>query len=142
MTRPARLLLRSGLVLLAMLQTTLGIWMLLAPRAFYNDVPTVSDYPPYNEHLISDLGALYLALAIPLAIGAVTLARPTVVPALAAYAVFAALHLTFHASHADPTAGSVALDAGLAALLILVLTLLALRLSQRSSRAEDTPVRP
>jgi hypothetical protein len=91
MTRPGRAVMRSGLVVLAVVQTVVGTWMIFAPRTFYDGVLTVSDYPPYNGHLLSDLGALYLALAIPLTIGAVNLAQQTTVPTLAAYAVFAAL---------------------------------------------------
>ena len=45
-----------------------GAWALLAPRAFYDTFPSSGFGPgvgvdgPFNEHLIRDVGALYLAL--------------------------------------------------------------------------------
>jgi hypothetical protein len=91
--------LRGGLVLLTCVQTGIGTWMLLAPRSFYDTVPTVAMYPPYNQHLLNDLGALNLALALVLAVAAVSLSRPLTTTGLTAYLAYAVPHLTFHATH-------------------------------------------
>jgi len=46
-----------------------GFWALLAPRSFYDDFPGggrswVSALPPYNEHLVRDVGGLPSNLAV------------------------------------------------------------------------------
>lgn len=55
------------------------------PRSFYAGVLGVSALPPYNEHLMRDLGGLYLALAVVLGAAGVRLQRSLVRTALAAY---------------------------------------------------------
>lgn len=56
--------LRAGLWLLTFVSAGQGVWAYLAPRSFYNDVPTVSMYPPFSEHFVSDFGGLQLAMTI------------------------------------------------------------------------------
>ncbi len=74
-----------------------------APRAFYNDFPFarhwVDRLPPYNEHLVTDVGALYLGFALVLGWAAVTLERQLVRAACAGWIAFSVLHLAFHARH-------------------------------------------
>src|SRR5262249_61768974 len=53
MTGP-RLALRAGLLLLTVIEAGQGFWLYLAPRSFYDDIPTVAADPPFNEHLLSD----------------------------------------------------------------------------------------
>lgn len=53
---------------LSVVSVQIGVWALVAPRAFYDDFPGlgrawVSVDGPFNEHLIRDVGALNLALA-------------------------------------------------------------------------------
>jgi len=50
--------LRAGLVFFTLVQTLVGGWILLSPRSFYDDVPWVAMLPPYNQHLMTDLGGL------------------------------------------------------------------------------------
>jgi len=97
-------LLRSGLGLLAATQAVIGGWALLAPRAFYNGFPAaghawVALLPPYNEHLVRDVGALSLAITVMLVVAAVTADRRVSATALAAYAVYAVPHTLFHGLH-------------------------------------------
>ncbi|MFC4019002.1 hypothetical protein ACFOW4_13775 [Micromonospora sp. GCM10011542] len=54
--------LRGGLITLAALQTVASVWQYVFPRSFYDDFPTVRLDPAYNEHLVSDVGGLGLAL--------------------------------------------------------------------------------
>jgi hypothetical protein len=56
----------------------------LVPRTFYDDFPFgrawVEMLPPYNEHLVSDVGGFYLGFALLFAWAAVSLHRALVVP--------------------------------------------------------------
>ncbi|MGH9187260.1 MAG: pyridoxamine 5'-phosphate oxidase [Acidimicrobiales bacterium] len=38
-----------------------GLWALLGPRSFYDNLAT---YPPYNRHLFHDLGAFQIGLGV------------------------------------------------------------------------------
>jgi len=106
--------LRTGLGLLAGTQVLVGLWIVLLPDTFWK-WRWVSLLPPYNEHLLRDLGGAELALAVVLCAAVVTMERRLVVTALAAYLTAAVPHLLFHARHLEPLpAGS---GAGLMALL-------------------------
>lgn len=96
--------LRAALALLAASAAMMGAWALLAPQSFFDEFPgdgvaLVAALPPYNEHLTRDFGSLNLALAVVLAMAAVTASRPLVLAALAATVVNGVPHLLFHASH-------------------------------------------
>ena len=54
---------------LAVTAAVVGTWAAAFPMSFYNDFPGfrrgwVSTLSPYSEHLIRDVGALYLALLV------------------------------------------------------------------------------
>lgn len=92
---------RLGLLILAASALPVGLWALAAPRSFYEDFPAagrhwVSALGPYNEHLISDVGAGYLALGIMLAAAGILLGRTLVRVALVAWLAFALPHFAFH----------------------------------------------
>lgn len=89
---------KAGLIFLAVTQGLAGLVQLFAPKSFY-DVPWVSALPPYNEHLMRDVGALTLAYALVLAVAAVKLEPVLVRTALAANLVFTVPHFLFHATH-------------------------------------------
>ena len=60
---------RIALAYLAITIGALAIWILVAPRGFYDNFPGagahwVSALPPYNEHLERDFGAASLGLAV------------------------------------------------------------------------------
>ncbi len=41
-----------------------GLWMLIAPESWYNDLPAaVPDTGPYNGHFIRDLGLVFVLIA-------------------------------------------------------------------------------
>jgi len=106
--------LRAGLGVLAGTQVLLGLWVLLLPEAFWK-WRRVSFLPPYNEHLLRDLGGADLALAVVLCAAVAAMERRLVLTALTAYLTASVPHLLFHAQHLGSlSAGS---DAGLMALL-------------------------
>jgi hypothetical protein len=115
---------RISLAILLLSAASIGLTATLAPHAFYDDFPFLSHWvdllPPYNEHLVTDVGGLYLGFAVIFAWGARTL-QPTLVRAVcSAWLLTAAIHLTFHATHLDNfgTADAVAELSSLAFLLI------------------------
>ena len=120
--RGAAAVVRAALALLALSAAFVGFWALLAPSSFYRSFPGlgftwVSEAGPYDEHLVRDVGALYLALLV---VTVIALLRPAVVrPWVAglAWLVFGVPHLAFHAAHAGP--GDAAELAGLAASVLL-----------------------
>ena len=146
----ARTLLRVGLLVLATIQAVVGVWALAAPQAFYDGFPLpgrrwVALLPPYNEHLVRDVGGLNLALAFVLGAAAVTVDRRMVRVALLALAVFAVPHTAFHAGHLSgfPPADAVAQTVGTVLHLIALAGLFALswRLPDPAP-AEPTPAAP
>lgn len=130
--RARRTLLRVVLGSLAVSAAAVGLPALIAPRAFFAGFPLgaswVAELPPFNLHLVGDVGGLYLAFALLFAWAAVTVARDLVVPLCAAWAVAAALHLGFHVAHlerfgAADAAGQIASLALVLALPVLGVTL-------------------
>lgn len=104
--RPATPLIRTGVGVLAAIQVFIGGWALMAPAAFYAGFPSaghawVAMLPPYNEHLVRDVGALSLAVAVVLAAATVTADRRMTAVALASYASYAVPHTLFHGLHLD-----------------------------------------
>jgi hypothetical protein len=94
---------RAALWLAAAGAAAVGALAAFAPRAFYDHFPFAGHWvdrlPPYNEHLTTDVGGLYLGFALVLAWTAATLARPLVQAACAGWILFGVLHLAFHARH-------------------------------------------
>lgn len=95
---------RAALVLLALGQGLPGLWALFAPRSFYDEFPFpglgwVTRFPPYNEHLVRDLGALSLGLTAVLISAAVVPERRLVRAAAFGCLGFTIPHLIFHVAH-------------------------------------------
>ena len=131
--------LRVALGLLAANAAATGLPAALAPRRFYDDFPFLASWvdrlPPYNQHLVTDVGAFYLGFALLFAWAAARPSRALVVPLCWAWALVAALHLRYHVAHLDgfPTADAIAQTAALAVVLLLPgLALAALRQSSRT----------
>lgn len=110
---------------------SVGLWALLAPRSFYEDFPAagrgwVSSIPPFNEHLVRDVGALNLALAVLLAYAALVLERRLVEISLVAWLVYAVPHFVYHLTEtgALPFFDDAANVAGLGLVVVLPLLLL------------------
>lgn len=117
---------RLALWTLSALAGVIGAWALFFPASFYDDFPGfgllwISVDGPFNEHLIRDVGAFYLALtAAGIAVALSRTLEGTRAMGIA-WVVFSVPHLVYHLDHlhlADP------LDAGLqAAALVLTLAL-------------------
>ncbi len=111
-----------GALLIAAL--TIGLTATVAPRTFYDDFPFLSHWvdllPPYNEHLVTDVGGLYLGFAVIFAWAAKTLDRTLVLAACVAWLLTATLHLIFHVTHLEDfdTGDAIAEVASLALLLV------------------------
>lgn len=95
---------RTGLLYLAAGAALVGLWALAAPRSWFDDFPGVVGpwavaQPPYNEHLVRDVGALYTGFAVLFLWAALRPARALVVPVCWGWVVAQLPHLVFHAAH-------------------------------------------
>jgi hypothetical protein len=97
---------RAGLGALGVVQLYLGLHALLAPGSFYEDFPLgrgwVEALPAYSEHLVRDVGALFLALAVLLLAAAWAMQRLLTVVALLAYLTFSVPHTLWHLFNLGP----------------------------------------
>ncbi len=115
---------RLALGFLLVSSLSIGLPAAIAPHTFYDDFPFVAHWvellPPYNEHLVTDVGGLYLGFAVLFAWAAWTLDRTLVQAVSVAWLLTAAIHLFFHAGHLAnfSTAEAIAEIASLALLLI------------------------
>ena len=106
-----RTVVRIALALLAVVGLQVGLWAAFAPQSFYDDFPGagrvwVSVDGPYNQHLIRDVGALNLALAVVAIVAFVTLSRAAVLAAGGAWLAYGVPHLVYHLRHLDPLEGA------------------------------------
>jgi hypothetical protein len=83
----------------------IGLTGTVFPRSFYEDFPFVAHWvnllPPYNEHLVTDVGGLYLGFAVLFAWAARTLEQTLTRAVCVAWLLTASLHLIFHAGHLE-----------------------------------------
>jgi hypothetical protein len=97
---------RVALAVLVLVALPVGLWATVSPRSFYDDFPGggrhwVAADGPYNEHLVRDFGSLNLALVAVTIVALVTLARPVVLAAAAAWILYSLPHLVYHLRHLD-----------------------------------------
>jgi hypothetical protein len=95
---------RVALGYLAIVSIQIGVWAQFAPRSFYDDFPGlgrtwVSVDGPYNEHLVRDVGGLYLALSVLLVAAMLTLSRAVIVTASVAVLVSGVPHVVYHVAN-------------------------------------------
>lgn len=115
---------RGALAILLVSALAVGLPATLAPHAFYDGFPFLRHWvdllPPYNEHLVSDVGGLYLGFAVLFGWAAWTLETTFVRALCTAWLLTAAIHLAFHAAHLGnfSTGDAIAELASLALLLI------------------------
>lgn len=115
---------RIALAILAFSALLVGLPATLAPRTFYDDFPFVANWvdllPPYNSHLVTDVGGLYLGFAVVFIWAARSLDRALVRAVCTGWLLTASIHFAFHATHLDNfgTADAVAELASLAFLLL------------------------
>jgi hypothetical protein len=133
---------RVLLIVIAIGNGVVGLWASLAPQSFYDDFPGAGRHwvaldPPFNEHLVRDVGTLNLALTAVVIAALVRPVRYLVQVAAGAVLINALPHLLYHATHLDPYDGSdkVALIGSLAVGVLAPIALLV-----HSSRAADRAI--
>jgi hypothetical protein len=120
---------RLGLVLLGLPQLVIGLYALFFSRDFFRDFPfgrAWADLGAYNEHLVTDVGALFCAMGVIALFGAVRVDRKLSQAVALGWIVFTVPHLVFHLSHRDglETADVVAQAAVFVAHLLIALYVL------------------
>lgn len=143
------LLRRTVLAVTVLIGAYVGLWAEFFPRAFYTSFPGFGLHwidvdGPFNEHLIRDVGSLYLALGIgSLAAMMARSATPGRVIGLA-WALFGVLHFGYHVQHLEGSAVDIAgniVSLGLSLALGVVLVFPLRGRAERTARTAATEVR-
>jgi AhpD family alkylhydroperoxidase len=105
-TVPRPTLFRLVLIPLGLVQLVDGVWALFFPRSFYDDFPPgrggwVSALPGYSEHLVTDVGALFLATGVLLIVAGLRLERTLVAVTLGVWLLWAVPHTVWHLLNLD-----------------------------------------
>jgi hypothetical protein len=127
---------------LAVSAAVVGVWAAAFPRSFYTGFPApgrhwVSALGPYNEHLVRDVGALYLALLV---LSVWVWRRPTadrLRMAGGAWLIFNSVHFLWHMLHLAvfPTVDRIGNAVALGGTLVLSILLLLPARAGRPDRA-------
>jgi len=130
---------RAVLGALGAVQLTDGLYALFAPRSFYEDFPLgrgwVEALPAYSEHLVRDVGSLFLATAVVLFAAAWFLGRRLIAITLVSFLVFSIPHFVYHSFNLEPyTTGDAV--ANVVGLLFTVVAPIALLIAMRRRPAE------
>ena len=141
-------LIRIALIFLVVAIGWLAVWILAAPKGFYDTFPGggthwVSALPPYNEHLERDFGAAELGFTVLAALSAYWMEKRLVQAAAISLFVAGLPHLIYHlttTSHYS-TSDNIASLFGLAldVLLPLAILYLASDRAQGRIRPESPP---
>jgi len=88
-------------VLLGLPQLVLGAWALISPSGWFETFPGggqhwLPAYGPFDEHLVTDVGATFLAIGLLMLLAAYFLERHVVQIALVAYLAYDIPHFIFH----------------------------------------------
>jgi hypothetical protein len=141
-------LIRAALIYLAVTIGLVAVYILVAPRSFYDNFPTgpsawVSVLPPYNEHLERDFGSAGLGLATLAALAAIWMERRVVQVAAIALFVGSLPHTIYHftTTEAYGTGDGIASLGGLILQTLLPLAVLYLA-SDRVQRPAVPSVKP
>jgi hypothetical protein len=140
-----RLVLRVALFALAVFAGFTGVPATFFPHAFYDSFPAglswVSKIPPYNQHLVGDVGGFYLAFTLLFIWTGVTLQRAQIVPVVLGWTLVQAIHFVYHVLHLDnfDTAAAVAQTASLAIILVLPVIALTVRVNPVAARYGVSP---
>lgn len=137
---------RIALGYLGIVALQIGVWAQFAPRSFYDDFPGLGRTwvrvdGPYNEHLVRDVGGLYLALAVVVGVALVSLARSLVFAASVAVLASAVPHVIYHVTHRSGLSTS-DLAASLTGLALVAVLPIALILVELGARRREMTVRP
>jgi hypothetical protein len=129
---------------LALIAAYVGFWAQFAPHSFYRSFPLAGHnwLPPlgaYNEHLIRDVGGLYLALLVTSFWAVLRPRLETLRVVGAAWLTFSIPHFVFHMSHLDvyDTTDKIGNVVTLGGTIVLAALLLVPTTTRRSGRAAD-----
>jgi hypothetical protein len=108
--RTGTVLRRVGFGGLGALNLAWGVWAYAAPAHFFQTFPGLGrhwtgGYPPYNPHLVSDLGATFATVGVLLLAAAALDDRRVSAVVVLGVTVFSLLHLGFHATHRGTLGG-------------------------------------
>lgn len=134
---------RAAVAVLALSAALVGCWAVAAPRSFFTSFPLpghhwVAAAGPFDEHLIRDVGALYLALCVFSVRALVRAHAESFTVTGVAWLVFSVPHLIFHAAHLDVygTADAVGNVVGLGGTVVLAgLLLVPMREARRAHQS-------
>ena len=95
---------RWSLIAIAVLMAPAGLQAAFAPRSFFDDFPLgrgwiSAGHAAYDQHLVRDVGALFLALIVVTVWCAVR--REAMAAVAAGWLVQGVLHLGYHVGHLD-----------------------------------------
>ena len=93
---------RLGLLFLGLPQLAIGLYALFLSRDFFRDFPfgrSWAELGPYNEHLVTDVGALFCAMGVMALFGAARVERGLSQGVALGWIVFTVPHLFFHLGH-------------------------------------------
>ncbi len=98
---------RFLLLALGIPQALIGLWALASPRTFYDDFPAGTDgwvhvLGPFDEHLVTDVGALFVALGVVLVFAGLSLRRGAVIAAATGWLIFSVPHFLWHVFNLEP----------------------------------------
>jgi len=130
---------RAGLWFLALSAIVPGVWALFFPQAFFDDFPGfgfawVRLLPPYNEHLVTDVGGFYLAFGLMFLVCAVRMDRRLSSIVIAGWLVFSVPHLIFHLGHLSTMGSNDKLWLSVSLALVVVLPAVMLMWARQSDR--------
>ncbi len=96
--------LRVCLAFFALATAITGIWALFFPESFFTTFPApghpwVALLPPYNEHLVRDVGEFNLSFTLLFTWAAISLERRLIQVTLLAWLVYAIPHFIYHLNH-------------------------------------------
>jgi hypothetical protein len=133
-----RLFRRLAFAAYGLVEVAWGAWAYVTPRHFFDTFPGfgrmwTGAYPPFNRHLVSDLGATFLTLGVLLVVAAVLDDARVSVVVVAGEVLFAALHLLFHATHRGQLGGDYLTSLASLALGVIIPPLLLLTYRRRTA---------
>jgi len=127
---------RWSLLLIAVFMIPVGLQAAFAPASFFDDFPLGRGWvsaggAPYNEHLVRDVGVLFLALIVATLWAAWR--REAMIGVAIAWLVQGTLHLAYHIGHLDDldSADKVGLVVSLALIPLLAVVALWATLTSR-----------
>jgi AhpD family alkylhydroperoxidase len=95
-----RTAIRTILLLLGFGQALVGVTMLIDRRGWFQSFPLGRDWvealPPFNEHLVVDVGSLFVGIGVLAVLAGIWLERRVVIAACTAWLLYAVPHTIYH----------------------------------------------